>query len=1110
MTGCTKISFIFFMVMICGCGQNPEHDQAGLLFSLMDNQAIGINFLNEVEYTEEYNTYTYRNFYNGGGVGIGDINNDGLADIYFTGNIADNKLYLNLGNMKFKDISESAGVACPDVWSTGISMVDINGDGWLDMYVCKSGDPSAENRHNELFINNGDLTFTEKAEEYGIADLGLSTHAAFFDYDRDGDLDCYLLNNSFQSVKGYDLTVNQREIRDPLGGNKLYRNDDGHFTDVSQEANIYGSTIGFGLGVSIGDIDRDGWPDIYVSNDFFERDYLYLNNRDGTFREVLEQQIMEISLGSMGADLADINNDGFPEIFVTEMIPELEDRFKTKSMFETWEKYQLNFQRGYHRQFARNVLQLNNRNGTFSEIGRLAGVEASDWSWGALILDMDNDGFKDIFIANGIYKDLLDQDYLNFYSDPSIVREMIRSEEQAILKMIDAIPSERISNYAFQNQGNLQFINKAKEWGLDLPSFSNGAAYGDLDNDGDLDLVVNNVNMPPFIYKNLSGEKTGNHYLTVKLTGAGKNPQAIGARVFLYRGDQMRYREQMTMRGFQSTVDDKLVFGLGEIGHIDSLVVEWPDGRKSVQKDLKTDQLIILNEDQASFPLPTDQSDTASGWFQSIDVAGMIDYVHKENDYVDFDRDRLLFHMISNEGPKMCVGDVNSDGLEDIFIGGARDMPGKMYVQQKNRNFMSVNEKLFRQDKTSEDTDCLFFDADGDGDVDLYVASGGNEFSSSSTALIDRLYLNDGSGNFKKSVQLLPTSRFENSSSVAASDFDQDGDLDLLVGTRTIPLLYGVPANVYLLQNNGTGIFTDVTPELAPGLMNLGLATDIAWTDLNGDGFDDVLIAGEYMPIRLFLYENGKYIESTEAGGLANTQGWWNVLKCFDIDRDGDIDFIGGNHGLNSRFFASREKPITLYVNDFDKNGSVEHILTMHNGDVAYPFIMKPDLVSQIPSLGKIYKRHADFKGQTIEQIFSPAQLENALQLNVVFLSTSLFINQGDGTFEIKSLPLESQFSPVYAVEVQDFNADGNPDILLGGNLYRSKPEVGIYAASYGTLLLGDGDGNFSNVPVKKSGLQLNGEIRDLHTIRIDNAKYLWAVRNDMNLQVYKINGHEN
>jgi enediyne biosynthesis protein E4 len=443
-------SLLFFMLLISGCDfRSGTTENARALFFLMDNEAIGINFINDVEYTEEYNTYTYRNFYNGGGVGIGDINNDGLADIYFTGNIVDNKLYLNLGNMRFRDITESAGVACPDVWSTGVSMVDINGDGWLDIYVCKSGDPAAGNRKNELFINNGDLTFTEQAEAYGIADLGLSTHAAFFDYDRDGDLDCYLLNNSFQSVTGYDPSVNQREVRDPMGGNKLYRNEGDYFRDVSEEAGIYGSAIGFGLGVSIGDINRDGWPDIYVSNDFFERDYLYLNNRNGTFREVLEEQIQELSLGSMGADLGDINNDGYTEIFVTEMLPVTEDRFKTKSMFETWEKYSLNIKYGYHRQFARNVLQLNNRNNTFSEIGRLAGVEASDWSWGALILDMDNDGYKDIFIANGIYKDLLDQDYINFYSNPSIVREMIRTEEQAIIKMIDAIPSERIPTWPF-------------------------------------------------------------------------------------------------------------------------------------------------------------------------------------------------------------------------------------------------------------------------------------------------------------------------------------------------------------------------------------------------------------------------------------------------------------------------------------------------------------------------------------------------------------------------------------------------------------------------------------------------------------------------------------
>ncbi len=648
-----KIALLLLATMLLvSCLRERSGGQEQRLFRLLDSELTGITFINQVAYTESYNTYTYRNFYNGAGVGLGDFNRDGLMDIYFCGNILDNKLYINRGEFQFEEKTASAGVACSSVWCTGVSIVDINGDGWPDIYVCKSGDPSAPNRHNELFINNGDLTFTERAAEYGIDDLGLSTHAAFFDYDRDGDLDCYLLNNSFQSVTEFDLIPDQRFLRDTLGGNKLYRNEGDYFLDVSEEAGIFGSKIGFGLGVSVADLNRDGWMDLYVSNDFFERDYLYINQKDGTFKEQLEKQIGETSLGAMGADVADINNDAFPDIFVTEMTAEGENRLKTKVLFEDWDRYQFKLKQGYHHQFARNVLQLNNRNNTFSEIGRLSGVDATDWSWGALIMDLDNDGWKDLYVANGIYKDLLDRDYLDLYSNPSVMRSMIETEENAILKLIDSIPSERISNYAFRNNGDLSFTNSSIPWGLDQPSHSNGAAYGDLDNDGDLDLVVNNVNMPAFVYRNELLATGKSNYLMVHLQGAGLNSNAIGATVTLWFQGEMKYQEQVPMRGFKSSVDPRLHFGLGKWSGVDSLLVQWPDGSCSKLQDPEINQILALDQSGTSGTCNISKRQRMTVIHtEDPDLYGL-NYLHQDADMDDFDRDPLLFHMVSGEGPE--------------------------------------------------------------------------------------------------------------------------------------------------------------------------------------------------------------------------------------------------------------------------------------------------------------------------------------------------------------------------------------------------------------------------------------------------------------------------
>ena len=1097
---------ILFLIFLYACSSKNEETNSikGSLFSLLDKEKTSIDFLNRVEYTEEYNTYTYRNFYNGAGVGLGDFNNDGLLDVYFCGNIVNNKLYINKGDFIFEDITESAGVECPNVWSTGVSIVDINGDGWRDIYVCKSGDPNSPNRNNELFINNGDLTFTEKAAEYGLDDLGLSTHASFFDYDKDGDLDCYLLNNSFESVSEFDLKPGQRNIRDTLGGNKLYRNEDGYFKDVSREAGIYGSKIGFGLGVSVGDINRDGWLDIYVSNDFFERDYLYINNTDGTFTESLEEQMREISLGAMGGDMADINNDAYPEIFATEMTAEGDSRLKTKVLFESWDKYQQKLENGYYHQFARNVLQLNNCNNSFSEIGRLSGVSYTDWSWGALIMDLDNDGWKDIFVANGIFKDLLDRDYLDFYSNPAIMRSMIQNEENAILKIIDDIPSVRIPSYAFQNNGDLTFSNLTESWGLETPSHSNGAAYGDLDNDGDLDLVVNNVNMPSFVYRNNTQQKPETNFLLVRLKGIEKNTDAIGAAVTIYYDEKLGYQELIPMRGFKSCVGNQLHFGLGATKFIDSLVVNWPNGNYSILKNIPANQFLFLNEKDAIKKELNIQEKHTPPVFQKIDNIKGLDFTHRENDFVDFNRDKLLFQMLSNEGPHLAVGDVNGDGLDDIYICGAKESPGSLFIQNKNAQFKKTNKTLFEADKISEDTDCALFDADGDGDLDLYVTSGGNEFPVSSSALLDRLYFNNGYGEFSKSKQMLPVLKYESSSCVQPADFDNDGDIDLFVGIRLHPFLYGIPVNGYLLENDGSGTFSNVSATLAPSLKDIGMITDMTWVDIDNDNDQDMVIVGDWMPIKIFINDSGNFTDKSEQFGLSNTEGWWNVVVAKDLNADGNIDLILGNHGLNSRFKASPKKPVTMYVNDFDLNGNVEQIICTYNGKTSYPVVMKDDLVKQIPALEKKYKSFANYKEQTIENIFSAEVLQRSVKLNAKILESCVMINTGSSSFNLKPLPVEAQFSPVYTIFADDMNNDDVCDFIIGGNQYRAKPQTGIFGSGYGLFLKGNTNDTWESVAPIKSGFSIEGEIRDFEILNINEKRIIVVARNNDKLQFYK------
>jgi hypothetical protein len=1086
--------FLFFPLLFISCKQQKAPDPKDALFQLMPSSQTGINFVNKVVDDGEFNVFNYRNFYNGGGVAIGDLNNDGKPDIVFTANQGDCKIYMNKGNWKFEDVTAKSGINKYRRWHTGVTLVDINGDGWLDIYICNSGGLKDADRANELFINQKDGTFKEEAAEYGLADKGLSTQALFFDYNHDGYLDCFVLNNSYRPIESFGYSKDLRNIRDPQNGDRLYRNDHGKFVDVSAEAGIYGSEIGFGLGIGAGDLFNSGWDDMYISNDFFEHDYLYQNQHNGKFKEVSNDDIMHMSLSSMGSDIADLNNDGLLDIFTTDMLPENDYRLKTTTKFDEFDIYNAKLRGDFHHQFTKNCLQLNNGDGTFSEIADLAGVNATDWSWGALCFDFNNDGWKDIFVSNGISRDLTNQDFLAYFSSEEVKDEIKHGGFKA-KTLLDKMPRTPITSYGFVNQKNLQFENESIPLGFSIPSFSNGAAYGDLDGDGDIDLVVNNENGQAFIYRNMTSERTHAHYLKVNLKGSGMNTFGIGAKVTIYTKGMQQLLEQQPTRGFESSSEPVLNFGTGTYNIVDSLRVVWPDMKMQVLKNIKTNAAITLKQTDANLPFKPFDPNSIKPIYKNITATNIKgDIYHKENDYKDFDDQRLIPKMLSTEGPKLAVADVNGDGLDDFFIGGATGDTAKLFMQQPNGTFIQKPEFVFAQDKNSEDIGAIFIDAAHNGKMDLVIVSGGNLEKEGSLDLMARYYQNDGKGNFTRKFTGWPIISI-NASCVRLNN--KNGDL--FIGGRSVPGEYGVIPTSKLLRNDGHGNFTDVTAALAPELLKLGMVTDAQWADIDGSGKNSLIVVGDWMPVTILKYVDGKLVKT---GEIANSSGWWNCLTG-----DGRMDLIAGNNGLNSKIKADAGHPAKLYVSDFDNNGQVECIPVYYKTDgKAYPFNLHDDIIRQLPYLKKKFLRYDAYAGKSIDEIFTPEELEKASVLSVEQSQTCVFYNDGKGNFNMRPLPIRAQFSPVFSILVTDINNDGTKDLFLGGNFYGLKPEVGRYDASFGITLLGNKKHGFEYLPPANSGLFIKGEVRDISTINTKNGKQIIVARNNDALQLFKRN----
>ena len=1087
-----NLVYIFFSSMVFfGCSKHSEKKQEGSkLFVEQLSETTGIQFENTVVQNGENNVLNYPYYFNGGGVAVGDINNDGLQDVYLSGNTVSNKLYLNKGNFKFDDITEKAGVAATAGWKTGVTMHDVNQDGLLDIYVCRSAMGDSVLRKNLLFINNGNMTFTEQADFFGVADNSYSTHAAFFDYDKDGDADLFVLNHSLPKYAGFNnMLVSFKNQKGTKFQSKLYQNENGKFRDVSEKSGIINNVLSFGLGLAIADVNDDGWPDIYISNDFNEEDYLYINNGNGTFKNTIREATGHVSLFSMGSDIADVNNDALPDIFTLDMLPESNERIKLSSGDDNYDKYRILVTSGFHHQSMRNMLQLNNGNGSFAEVGQLMGISNTDWSWAAFFVDFNGDGWKDLFVSNGYEKDYTNMQFLKYTVDER-VKSRQTGQSPSIEQIIGQMPSIQVGNFLFMNNGNMTFSKKTDEWGISRQFKSNGAAFGDLDNDGDPDLIINCMNEKSAIYKNTTSEKNTAAFLRVDLQTS--NPKRIinGTKVYVYSGSEMQYQEFSPVRGFQSSMSGPLIFGLGAQGVADSVRVIWPDNKTQLIKaPIQSLLSPVYEEATRDFVY----ADNVAPIFKAADL---LDWKHEAVDTNDFKRQILLPKMYSYSGPRMAKGDVNGDGLDDLYICAPLGQAGSLQLQQTDGSFKMKSLASFGKDKNSQDEDAVFFDADGDKDLDLYVVSGGYMFSEGDPSLQDRLYLNDGRGNFTRSTSAVPSETYAGSC-VEALDVDGDSDLDLFVGTRFVPGQYPLSAANLLLINDGKGKFSDGIITTAQVLQKTGMVCDAKAADINKDGRTDLIVAGEWTSIRVFVNTDGKLVEETSNWTIPSidtvrtsspSSGWWNRIEADDLDGDGDMDFIVGNYGLNNQFNVSASRPAMLVYNDFNQDGQVDPFFCYFIGDKSYPYASRDEALGQVNTLRVRFPDYTTYANATLENIFAKTELGTATTFYVDNLKTLMLENKGE-RFEARELPIQAQYSPVYAIAIHDVDADGDKDVILGGNETMTRVRVGKSDANEGVLLLNDGKGNFTYVDQLKSGLNLKGDVRSLEVIS-SNGKF--------------------